>query len=1263
MESRTSELGEPSHEIMLAFLMHSPRRNPAPMPTSELRPVSVFRGQFGAHCESGFALVLVLAFLVLITGLVLAFFTSVTTDSIASKSFANQITVNQLVDSSVQTVMGQIRTATSHTGNTAWASQPGMIRTYGTGSEASSAPLVYYKLYSSNDMDLTADEISGFDPVNDLKALPGSTPTDWASQPAMFTDLNAPVGSAFPILDPAAATGPDPVESFTINGTNSPQVSGAETAPMPVRWIYVLKDGTLTAPSGVRGSANDSIADWSTVESHKQPNKENPIVGRIAFWTDDETCKVNINTASDGTFWDVPRAHSKQERDFAKYQPANREFQRYPGHPAMTSIKAVFPGLDDNKIYSITPRVAGGGSERGTVVSKLALPLDSDRLYASVDELVFKPSRASSDGLTQTQVDHSRFFLTASSRAPEVTLFDTPRVAIWPIDSNPTLNYRTTFDSLLAFCATINAKPYYFQRSDPNSAMADAAIPRNLRLYAYLQKLTESVLPGFGGRLSAKYGSDRDQILTEIFDYIRSANLDDSSLAEANRFAKRGEIPGSAGHGWGQVTPIRIGSTQGFGRFPIISEAGLHFICTADGGDGTPGGVFGSNVETNKTLIAPSGGNATLLTANQRRIEVLFILETFVPGQGWPQVAPAYSVRIRGLENLSILNSIPAELGFPSDEHCFSGLHGGWTYNGRSWGGTSSQRVLLRDKCLPARGGMNQDGGFSSLNKYPFVSQPVTVTVDPTTKTMKFLGGNISIDVYARTTANGTGYESSVAPVNTYSIHFPGGTFPIPSLVPTGNPAGANPTTSPATTKENWWTFSRDGIGGSNDKGRLFFVNVNPERKNAGAPFREEDVVRTVVPTNADFRLLSATANITDSFFTKHPLHDSAANLAHSINEAGWTGYGFGATFASSVNQTLAGVPYSPDNTPDVAINPADAATTGDWDNGLAITSDGPYINMPDEGNAYKVATQVPYFDSSEQYQVQTQRSPNRQLPSPGIFGSLPTGVKAKIPYRTLLFRPQTGHFGATNPPDHLWTDFFWMPVVEPYAISEPFSTAGKINLNYQIMPFEYIRRATGLAAALRSEKVMAIPNDEGLKYKTIGLTTNKDYRLGIDIGETLKQADARFAGKDIFRSASQIMDIHLIPIGTTIAQSGTHTDADSVMASFWAANKLSGDNSRERPYANLLARLTTKSNTYTVHYRVQSLKKSPATNAEVWDEGKDRVTAEFRGSTMIERYIDPSDMRIPDFGSAASPVNETECKPLGQFYKWRVVSARKFAP
>ncbi len=1178
----------------------------------------------------GVALVIVLGLLVIIVGLTVTFLSRVTVERSASASYAANATTRQFADTVVNLVEGQIRRASTLGGNVAWISQPGMIRTFGSGSSgsysASANALLNFKLYSAPDMITNSSDFSGDRP-----------PANWAEKPGLWTDLNSPVRAIYPILTPQPST--DGAEEFSL-ASSVPGSTTEQPVPMPVRWLYVLENGNIVAPSS---SGNTITVDGAS---------NSPIVGRIAFWTDDETCKININTASEGTFWDVPRANSDEEKALAKFQPAQKEFQRYPGHPAMTSLGAALPFLSTSQIYDIVPRVIGGGSSGGTASPSGALVPDSDRLYASVDELAFNADRGS-NSLTQKQLEEARFFLTASSRAPEVTLFNTPRVAIWPIDANTTDEYRTAFDRLIAFCATINEQPYYFQRSDPKSATNDYdTIERNRQLYRYLQKLTSAPFPGFGGGTFAKKfeesEDERDQILTEIFDYIRTTNLDDSGLAHNRRFSERAmvedtESPVWKNPGFGQVTPIRIGTTQGFGRFPVITEAGIHFIATADGkkADGTLGDASVGNDTANKTL-----GN-TLLTTTQRRIEALFFLETFVPGQGWPPFTAAYSVRIRGLNQLKINGT---SLGFPADDTDLSRITGSSTFYGRSWGGSSSHLTSLYGARLPARGAMPADSNSGDpdvdLNRYPFVSIPITV--DISAGTMNFTGGTLTIDVYRRTSSTGTGYSASDVPVNSYTIEIPGYiTLPIPSLVTTGTSAEPGSST-PATVKENWWTFSRDGCGLAN-QGRVSFAGRKSSVDLAGTPFRAEDVVRTVVPTHSDFRLLGASQSIPAGAFQEHPSYRSAQNLAHSLVESRGSNMFLGVSLASSL--LAPGVSYEVGSKPDVAVSHANAAS-GDWDNGISITPDGPYINKPDEGNSKGLGDgKTPYFDDAHLYENSGQAmfSPNRQVPSAGMFGSLSSGVRANVPYRTLLFRPQSGHFGSTETPrDHLWTDLFWMPIVEPYAISEPFSTAGKINMNYQIEPFDYIHRATGLAALLRSEKIMAIPNGNGNNYKTGAAATV--FRKAINISETLKQFEAKFSAGEVFHSASEIMDLHLVPTGSTLGN----------MDTFWAGYKLTGDNSRERPYTNLLGRLTTKSNTYTVHYRVQSLKKSSATAAGQWDESRDKITGEFRGSTTIERYINPNDKTIPSYGNSLTPLDE---EPLSNFYKWRVVNTRQFAP
>jgi uncharacterized protein (TIGR02600 family) len=276
-------------------------------------------------------------------------------------------------------------------------------------------------------------------------------------------------------------------------------------------------------------------------------------------------------------------------------------------------------------------------------------------------------------------------------------------------------------------------------------------------------------------------------------------------------------------------------------------------------------------------------------------------------------------------------------------------------------------------------------------------------------------------------------------------------------------------------------------------------------------------------------------------------------------------------------------------------------------------------------------------------------------VPSAGMFGSLPSEVLANKAWQTLLFCPNplqgATHKGFSSPPDHLLLDLFHMPVVEPYAISEPLSTAGRINMNYQILPFTYLNRDTGIRAILKTEKVIGVPDSASTGYKKLYTTSAgaspAAFRLDINADETLKGFSQRFASNDLFRSPSEICGLYLVPQGA----------AFSSMAAYWANKRLTGDNSRERPYTTIYPRLTTKSNTFTIHVRVQSLQKNEASSPAAWDESKDVVTGEYRGFQTIERYADPNARNFPDY---ADPLVST---PISSFYKTRILASKQFAP
>jgi uncharacterized protein (TIGR02600 family) len=231
------------------------------------------------------------------------------------------------------------------------------------------------------------------------------------------------------------------------------------------------------------------------------------------------------------------------------------------------------------------------------------------------------------------------------------------------------------------------------------------------------------------------------------------------------------------------------------------------------------------------------------------------------------------------------------------------------------------------------------------------------------------------------------------------------------------------------------------------------------------------------------------------------------------------------------------------------------------------------------------------------------------------------------------------------------------MPVVEPFAISQPFSTAGKVNMNYQIQPFTYITRSTGLRAVLKPVKFLAMPVSDSTVYKPLDpsnktFARSPDRRWRIDADRTLQQFATKFASGSVFRSATELCELDLFPAGYS-----------ATMAAFWSQNRLTGDNLREKPYVDIYPRLTTKSNAYTVHYRVQALQKARSTAPGQWVDSTDRVVTDYRGSALVERYIDPADNTLPDFASLAVSNPSSPLLNLDRFYRMRVVSTKRFVP
>ena len=1160
----------------------------------------------------GVALVIVLAILVLLTALVVGFLIQARVGRSAAASYGVTATTRQIADTTINIVQGQINRATKVASGSVWASQPGAIRTF----QSNGSLDTIFRLYSA--AALTASSASAL--ADDIP------PKTWASSPALWTDINAPAvrtGTnllSYPVLDPRSPSGSSLLNVDGFSLSDPPGATSNQPAPMPVRWMYVLRNGEIIAPDP--GSTGNKA---TFTQSSVRPSQDNPIIGRTAFWTDDESCKVNINTAGDGNFWDTPRVDATDEHQRSRSQPMAREYQRYPGHPATTTLKPLFTALGiplgqypssagvTSDFFKLLPRYNDDfGSKQGTARttdSSKPVTAKAERLYPGLGELLFNPSRTS-NGLNFSQIEAGKFFLTSASRAPELNLYGQPRIAIWPVSENTDSNHRTPIDRLIAFCSTIKGEPYYFTRNNPRSPSEDISSTRNNELLDFLDRSTSRNVPGVGQSFTSKYGKDETrQIITEIFDYIRCMNLRDTTLDDANQYATK--APAAASNqkfGLGEVTPSISSKwgTQGFGRFYRITEVALVFVAV---GEGAQGATAAKPVLSGQaSLVGYEGSLGNFTPADSTRaVQAFLVMNFFDPMAGWSSHYPNASIQVSGLDGFKI-NDKP--LGMPAGGTIplyfnTPPLHS------RAYGGPLDWRVLLR------KFGPNTPPKAGASAEFPFYSKILEIPTDA--GSMNFTGGPLEVRLY----------DGSSNLISTYRISFPSySTLPIPTL-PQYRQFGIN-------------------LSDTNDRFNIALTDSYPTKLIDAA-----DVVFGVIPSGdkGDYRLL-ARSEVPTSVFVRHPSSGTTSQ-----------GYGFDEPyleFAKSLRGTLydpsIGLkrkPFVPATVQGAFAGGGSSAIPGDWDNGVASRLDGPYVNKPDEGTIYNAATEDPYFktDYGETEIGGTFFSANRQVPSPVMFGSLPSGLLGWKPWQTLLFRPgPSSHPGTGDPKDHYLLDLFWMPVAEPYAISEPFSTAGKVNLNYQILPFSYITRSTALRAVLQPEQVAKIGKTGG-QYERI---VSGNARVSLNLSETdgtLRQFKERFDKGDIFRSATEICDIFLVP-------SGMSWPSDSTARAAWYGDNFTfvGDNLRERPYATIYPRVTTKSNIFRVFFTTESL-NNRSSNPSEWNESLGIVTGQYRGSATIERYLNPTGKNLPD--SATDTDNES----LEQYYRWRIIENSQFAP
>ena len=246
-------------------------------------------------------------------------------------------------------------------------------------------------------------------------ATSGTTGAFWSSQPGAITvfDKYGTVSRTVYLSSTSATT------SGSVD-LNQPSFSGN----YPIASLNSLSSGTgnkaATPPTTAKMFVN-----WVNVPSDPtaQTSATNQITGRYAFWVDDESAKLNINTA-DGSLKGTAATGLVPQASFG------------PGTPAEMSLGALrFKGasglkyIDDpvNGIAGLTGAIAQRTGMRPVVGT-----VTSGTLFNDPSEIQQQPNAPG------TLYEDNKFSITTYNRAPELNIFGEPKIYVMTSGTNLT---------------------------------------------------------------------------------------------------------------------------------------------------------------------------------------------------------------------------------------------------------------------------------------------------------------------------------------------------------------------------------------------------------------------------------------------------------------------------------------------------------------------------------------------------------------------------------------------------------------------------------------------------------------------------------------------------------------------------------------------------------------------------------------------------------------------------------------------------------
>ena len=446
--------------------------------------------------SAGSALVITLGFLVLITVLVLGLMDTVRTEKVSANSNLGAVQADFFAQAAVDRVVGTLQQQLGTNAITNWTSQPGQL--------------------------IISDSNSNGVPTQKVLLSSGS-----ADSTLIDPAYNGPACLVPPDLN---------IPTFRDNSTHliteDTDAASGKILQMPVAWIYVRKSGQLV------------------FDSKPPTNKSDPIVGRYAYWTDDESSKINYNLAWGRTSNNTAPMGDPSKIDLTALPPFN-------GNSAAPFTQA-------NELHTFISQSVNGAAAHG--------------FYNTP-----KDARQVPDANLASALETCKFELTHYNNDPDTTFFNKQRIVLTTQKSKVRMGPDGNLPPFIDILKTPDTDPGIWSVTGGNIDASKLSDAINL-IVSYLKRTDWPMAQGASFQ-EKYYEGDPDrlaQLAINIIEYVRCK--ESSELV---------------------VNPLRVKQTNGtyafasvatdntyFGglsRLPLITELGVFISGSTVVSSGTAG--------------------------------------------------------------------------------------------------------------------------------------------------------------------------------------------------------------------------------------------------------------------------------------------------------------------------------------------------------------------------------------------------------------------------------------------------------------------------------------------------------------------------------------------------------------------------------------------------------------------------------------------------------------------------------------------------